>query len=193
MNQPLRPTRFSSSLTLLCPSVTSSLKFANSSIAIAVPPPWNKLMPAPRQISDPSYEVTETPPLAISPQVFHSKLKTLQAFWQILYWIQHFFLSTSPSQHQTPSTWAACLSAYLTDSLDFALCLYFVLIESLWISWFPCLRFCGRCRSFQFTITIILVTICHHDHNIIVFFLDLIPSQGAVSWLGCCTTRLVWF
>src|ERR1043165_5066531 len=75
--QPLRPTRSSSSLTLLRPSVISSLKFSNRSIAIAVPPFWKKLPPALRQISDPSYEVTKTPPLAISPQVFHSKLKTL--------------------------------------------------------------------------------------------------------------------
>jgi len=36
--QPLRPTRSSSSLTLLRPSVTSSLKCSNRSIAIAVPP-----------------------------------------------------------------------------------------------------------------------------------------------------------
>ena len=52
--QPLCPTRSSSSLTLLRPSVTSSLKFANRSIAIAVPSLWNKLPPALRQISDPS-------------------------------------------------------------------------------------------------------------------------------------------
>ena len=75
--QPLRSTRSSSTLTLLRPSVTSSLKFANRSIAIAVPPLWNKLPPVLRQISDPSYELTKTSPLAISPQVFHSKLKTL--------------------------------------------------------------------------------------------------------------------
>src|ERR1043165_3207599 len=74
--QPLRPTP-SASLTLLHPFVTSSLKFSNRSIAIAVPPLWNKHPPALRQISDPSYEVTKTPPLATSPQVFHSKLKTL--------------------------------------------------------------------------------------------------------------------
>src|SRR5688572_19051347 len=75
--QPLRSTRSSSTLTLLRPSVTSSLKFANRSIAIAVPPLWNKLPPVLRQISDPSYELTKTSPLAVSPQVFHSKLKTL--------------------------------------------------------------------------------------------------------------------
>src|SRR6218665_1036657 len=36
-------TQSSSTLTLLRPSVTSSLKFSNHSIAIAVPPLWNKL------------------------------------------------------------------------------------------------------------------------------------------------------
>src|SRR6218665_3520695 len=41
------------------------------------PPLWNKLPPVLRQMSDPSYELTQTSPLAISPQLFHSKLKTL--------------------------------------------------------------------------------------------------------------------
>src|SRR6218665_1139874 len=75
--QPPRSTRSSSTLTLLRPSVASSLKFSNRSIAVAVPPLWNKLPPALRQISDLSYELTRTSPLAISPQFFHSKLKTL--------------------------------------------------------------------------------------------------------------------
>src|SRR6218665_3621537 len=52
-------------------------KFSNRSIAVAAPPLWNKLPPALRQMSDPSYELTQTSPLAISPQLFHSKLKTL--------------------------------------------------------------------------------------------------------------------
>src|SRR6218665_3377075 len=52
-------------------------KFSNRSIAVAVPTLWNKLPPALRQISDTSYEITQTSPLAISPQLFHSKLKTL--------------------------------------------------------------------------------------------------------------------
>jgi len=47
-------TRSSSALTLLRPSVTSSLKFADRSIAIAVPPLWKKLPPALRKLSDPS-------------------------------------------------------------------------------------------------------------------------------------------
>src|SRR6218665_549501 len=74
--QPPRSTRSSSALTLLRPSVTSSLKFADRSIAIAGPPLWNKLPPALRQLSDPSYELTKTSPLAISTQLVHSKLKT---------------------------------------------------------------------------------------------------------------------
>src|SRR6218665_4109075 len=48
--QPPRSTRSSSTLTLLRPSVTSSLKFSNRSIAVAVPPLWNKLPPALRQM-----------------------------------------------------------------------------------------------------------------------------------------------
>src|SRR6218665_2678755 len=48
-----RSTRCSSTLTLLRPSVTSSLKFADRSIAIAVPPIWNKTPPAFRHISEP--------------------------------------------------------------------------------------------------------------------------------------------
>src|SRR6218665_3980867 len=52
--QPPRSTRSSSPLTLPRPPVTSSLKFSNRSIDVAVPPLWNKLPPALRQISDPS-------------------------------------------------------------------------------------------------------------------------------------------
>src|SRR6218665_2713223 len=70
--QPPRPTRSYSALTPLRPSVTSSLKSADRSIVIAAPPLWNKLLPVLRQLSDPS---TKTSPLAISPQLFHSKLK----------------------------------------------------------------------------------------------------------------------
>src|SRR6218665_3001939 len=73
----IQPPRSSSTLTLLRPSVPSSPKFSNRSIAVAVPPLWNKLPQALRQISDSSYELTQTSPLAISPQLFHSKLKTL--------------------------------------------------------------------------------------------------------------------
>jgi len=47
------------------------------------------------------------------------------------------------------------LPVCLPDSLDFdPLPIDFVFIERLWISWFPRLRFCGRCRSYEFTITI---------------------------------------
>src|SRR6218665_3703904 len=58
--QRLRSTRSSTTLTLLRRSVTSSLKFSNRSIALALPPLWNKLPPALRQMSDPSYELTQT-------------------------------------------------------------------------------------------------------------------------------------
>src|SRR6218665_135262 len=75
--QPLRSTRSSSTLTLLRPSVTSSIKFSNCSIAIAFPLFGKKLPLVKPQISDPSYERTHTFLLAISPQLFHSKLKTL--------------------------------------------------------------------------------------------------------------------
>src|SRR6218665_486450 len=74
--QPSRSTRSSCVLTLFRPSVTSSLKFACRSLALVVPPLWNKLPPALRQMSDPSYELTKPSPLAISAQLFHSKLKT---------------------------------------------------------------------------------------------------------------------
>src|SRR6218665_1114942 len=43
MIQPPRSTRSSSTLTLLHPSVPSSRKVSNRSIAVAVPPLWNKL------------------------------------------------------------------------------------------------------------------------------------------------------
>src|SRR6218665_3462238 len=78
--QPALSTRASAALTLLCPSFPRPLKFADNPIPIALPPLWNKLPPALRQISDgsdPFYELTKTSPLAISPQLFHSKLKTL--------------------------------------------------------------------------------------------------------------------
>src|ERR1043165_3642395 len=58
-------------------TILQTCRIVNRSIAIAVPPLWNKLPAVLRQISDPSHELTKTSPLAISPQVFHSKLKTL--------------------------------------------------------------------------------------------------------------------
>src|SRR6218665_3390331 len=89
--QPPRSTRSSSTLTLLRPSVTSLLKFSNHSIAVAVPPLWNKLPPAFRQISESSYELTQPPPLKTSLRLFHSKLKTL------LFSKSYPDLSSSPS------------------------------------------------------------------------------------------------
>src|SRR6218665_2817865 len=62
-NQPPSSTRSSSTLILLPLSVPPSLKFSNRPIPLAVPPLWNKLPPALRQISDTSYEHTQTSPL----------------------------------------------------------------------------------------------------------------------------------
>src|SRR6218665_4195299 len=50
--QPSRSTSYSSALTLLHPSVTSSLKFADRSIAIAIPPLSKKRPIALRQLPD---------------------------------------------------------------------------------------------------------------------------------------------
>lgn len=41
-------------------------------VAVVVPPFWNELPPELRQLPDPSYALTKTPPLAISAQVFHA-------------------------------------------------------------------------------------------------------------------------
>src|SRR6218665_2755654 len=101
--QPSRSTRSSSAITLLRPSATSSLKFADRSIALAVAPLWNKLPPALRQLSDPFYEFTKTSPFAIPPQLFHSKLKTLlfnKSYTDFVLFSQ----LPSPSQLQTTST-----------------------------------------------------------------------------------------
>src|SRR6218665_3333147 len=64
--QPPRSTRSSSTLTLLRLSITSSLKFSNRSITIAVPPLLIKLHSALQQISESTYEPAQTSPLKIS-------------------------------------------------------------------------------------------------------------------------------
>src|SRR6218665_2689928 len=100
-----RSTRSSSTLTLLRPSVTSSLKFSNRSIAIAVPPLWNKLPPVLRQISDLCY-TNELKSLRLplpsiqSPQLFHSKLKDFSLANPIL--IHHLPRTSLPAS--TPNT-----------------------------------------------------------------------------------------
>src|SRR6218665_3034106 len=58
-------------------SLASRLMSRSRSAGLGGTSLWNKLPPALRQMSDPSYELTQTSPLAISPQLFHSKLKTL--------------------------------------------------------------------------------------------------------------------
>src|SRR6218665_1656143 len=75
----------------------------NRSISVPGPPLWNKLPPALRQISESSYELTQTSPFKISLRLFHSKLKTL------LFSKSYPDLSSSSSppslsQLQTPST-----------------------------------------------------------------------------------------
>src|SRR6218665_2757491 len=67
--QPPRSTSSASTLTLLRFSVTSSLTFSNRYLTIALPPLWNRLPPVLRQISDPSYERTQSSPFVISPQL----------------------------------------------------------------------------------------------------------------------------
>src|SRR6218665_671942 len=129
--QPPRSTRSSSTLTLLRPSVTSSLKFSNRSIAVSDPPLWNKLieeynififryLPALRQISGSPSELTQTSPLKISPRLFHSKLKTL------LFGKSYPDLSSSSSLPpvSTPNTiHHSRLTVCLHDSLDLDRCI----------------------------------------------------------------------
>src|SRR6218665_3179881 len=114
--QPSRSTRSSSALTLLRPSVTSSLKFADRPIAIAVPSIWNTLLPTLRQLSDPCYELTKTSPLAISPQLFHSKLKTL--FFNKSFLPTSFPVSTLNTIHHSRPTVCLPDSLYLTRCLS---------------------------------------------------------------------------
>jgi len=42
-----------------------------------------------------------------------------------------------------------CLTASMQPN---AVCIDFVLVKRLWVSWFPRLRFCGRCRNLEVTI-----------------------------------------
>src|SRR6218665_2106221 len=100
MVQLLRSTHSCSTLTPICSSNTKTCKLLHHEIAKAVLPLWNKLPPVLQQISVPSYKFTKTSPLAISPHLFHSKLKS------------YFF--TNPIFLLPPS---ACLS----DSLDLIL------------------------------------------------------------------------
>src|SRR6218665_1889629 len=104
-------------ITLLRPSVTSSLKFADRSIAIAVPSLWNKLPPTLRQLS---YELAKTSPLSIFPQLFYSKLKTL------LFNKSYPDLSSPPTSLpvSTPNTiHHSRLTVCLPDFLDLTRCL----------------------------------------------------------------------
>jgi len=103
------------------------------------------------KISDQSYELNQKSPLAISPQLFHSKLKVL--LLNKSYPDSSSSPHLSPSQLQTPSTIAACLPAWLSGYWPAAYrCLCWS--KRLWMSWFPRPRFCGRSRNLEFTITI---------------------------------------
>src|SRR6218665_2535058 len=86
-----------------------------------------KLPPALRQISDPSYELTKTAPLAISPQLFHSKLKTLL--------FKKSYPASSSSNYLASSLNSntihhSRLTVCLPDSLDLTRCLSIL----FWIS-----------------------------------------------------------
>ena len=101
-----------------------------------------------------SVKRTQTSPLAISPQVFLSKLKTL------------FFNKSYPDSSSSP-----CLPPVLTpnfihhsrlivclhDSLDLdPLPIDFALVKHLWISWLSWLCFFKRCWNLEFMIMIML-------------------------------------
>ena len=123
MNQDKIKLRSSSTLTLLRAFVTSSPKFANRSVAIAVPPLWNKLTPVLRKISDPSYELTQT----AQPHLFHlSTALSLHTETRLPLFSKSYPDSSStfynippsPSELQTPPTIAVCLTACMTLCLS---------------------------------------------------------------------------
>ena len=77
------------------------------------------------------------------------------ALQQTLSWFVLFSLPPSPSQLQTPSTIAVWLLARMTLRIFRTRCLSILFRTSACeISWFPRLRFCGRCRNLKFTISI---------------------------------------
>src|SRR6218665_1666153 len=105
---------------VLRPSVASSLKSADRSIAIAVPPVWNKLMPALRQISD---HPTNSPKPCLLLSLLGSFTPNRKHCSSTNPILIHPLLPTSlPSQLQTPSTIAIC-SVCLPHSLDLTHCL----------------------------------------------------------------------
>ena len=98
-------------------TILQTCRIVNRSIAIAVPPLCNKLPPVQRQISDPSYELTKTSPLAISPQVFYSTLKTL-LFHKAYPDPIHSLPLTSLAISTTRITHLSLLTVCLPHSLD---------------------------------------------------------------------------
>ena len=95
----------------------------------------------------PILRIHQTSSLASSPQLFHSKPKTLL--------LNKSYPDSSSSSYLPPSITIhhSRLTVFLSDSLDlYPLHIDVVLYRRLWISWFPRLRFCGRCRNLEFTI-----------------------------------------
>jgi len=89
--------------------------------------------------------------LAIFQWLFHSKLKTLL--------FRKSYPDSSSSAYLPPrlsskhhSRLNVCLPTWLSGFWPMPI--DFVLVKRLWISWFPRLRFCGRSRNLEFTITI---------------------------------------
>ena len=116
-----------SQCSLFRPSVTSSLKFADRSIAIAVPPLWNKLPPALRQLSDPSYNSPKPHPLLPLHRSFTPNLKRCSSTNPIL--ICPLLPNSLPVS--TPNTiHHSCLTVCLPDYLDLTRCLSIL----FWIS-----------------------------------------------------------
>ena len=115
-----------------------------------------------------TYELTQTSPLKISPRLFHSKLKTLL--------FSKSYPDSSSSTYlppvSTPNTiHHSRLTVCLTDSGSWPLPIDFVLVKHLCIGCFLLLRFCGRSRNQEFTITILRLRL---------FMTDLRAERGSV-------------
>src|SRR6218665_2964103 len=126
--QPPRSTRSSTILISLRPSVTSSLKFANRSIAKAVHPLWNNLPPALRQIY--LTHPTNSPKLQLLLSL-HSSLTPNLKHCSVTNPILICLLPTTSLPVSTPNTiHHSHLTVCLPDSLDLDRCLSIL----FWIS-----------------------------------------------------------
>ena len=90
-------------------------------------------------------------------------------------------LPHSPSQLQIPSTIAVWLSSCLPDSGSDPLPIDFILDWRLWISWFPRLRFCERCRNLEFTLTITNITF-GLEEILIILNENTVADQWSSGW-----------